>query len=414
MTGTTVSPDVDAQSANHSKPVAAKDRFVSLDILRGIAVMGILMVNVAAFLMYFGAMEYPPSHMDVSGANGTVWRITYAFFEMKFITIFSALFGAGIMLIVGEAEAASTKLHYSRMIWLLVFGLIHGFVFWFGDVLTAYALVGMIAVLFRRMSVSKLLLWGIGAILLTNLLMVVSEWAGSMSALTYEPTQFGVVPDQETLDMWVNAYQSGFWPSRIFNAIGNLVAQMTSIIFFGPRVLGVMLVGMALFKSGFLLARWSLSHYSLVATLCLGICLPLLWWAGGWMLEAGFDPEVLWIAGAINTFASLFVALGYASLVMIIAKLPILKLIAYPFAAAGRMAFTNYLTQTFSMVFIATGLGLFGALERVEQAQYVMLIWLAQLIISPLWLLVFRFGPFEWLWRCLSYGKLQPIFKARA
>jgi len=401
------------QTQNHTAPVAAKDRYVSLDILRGVALMGILMVNVAAFLMYFGAMEYPPAHMDATGANATVWRVTYAFFEMKFITIFSALFGAGILLIVGDEPEASTKLHYSRMIWLLVFGLLHGFLFWFGDILTAYALVGMIAVLFRRMSVSKLLIWGVAAVVLTNLLMLSSEWAGSLNGSMYEPTAFGIVPDTDTLDMWVGAYQSGFWPSRIFNAIGNLLAQMTSIIFFGPRVLGVMLIGMALFKSGFLLARWSMAQYSLTAAVCLIPALPVLWWVSGTIVDNGFAPETMWIAGGVNTFASLVVALGYAAVIMIIAKLPILKLLAYPFAAAGRMAFTNYLTQTFAMVYIATGLGLFGALERVEQAQYVMLIWLAQLIISPLWLLVFRFGPFEWLWRTLSYRKVQPILKAR-
>ena len=401
----------------HTAPVAAKDRFESLDVLRGVAVLGILMVNAPTFFIYWGAMEYPPAHMDVTGPNADAWRLMTVFFEQKFITLFSALFGAGIMLIVGEAEDASLKLHYRRMIWLLVFGLVHGFVFWFGDILTAYALIGMLAVLFRRMSVLKLVLWGLALIALTNLIMVLNEISMAQTPAMMEPSPFGVVPDQESLDMWVNAYQSGFWPSRVFNAIGNAIAQLSSIIFFGPRVLGVMLIGMALYKTGFLLARWGAGLYGGLAVVCLGAGLPALWWASSQVVQSGFAHDTLWIVGSLNAFASLVVAFGYASLIMLISKLDVLKLVRLPFAAAGRMAFTNYLTQTFVMTALATGVigaPLFGAIERHEILYVVLAVWVAQLIISPIWLSLFRFGPFEWLWRSLSYGKLQPFMKAKA
>lgn len=406
-----------AATQTHTAPVSGKDRFESLDLLRGLAVLGILMVNAPTFFIYWGAFEYPPAHMDVTGANADAWRLMTVFFEQKFITIFSALFGAGIMLIVGDAEDASRKLHYRRMTWLLVFGLIHGFLFWFGDILTAYALIGMLAVLFRRMAPVKLLLWGAGLIVLTNLIMVVNELSMAQSPMMLEPSAFGVVPDEDTLAMWVNAYQSGFWPSRIFNAIGNLIAQLSSIIFFGPRVLGVMLIGMALYKTGFLLARWSVGLYAGLAVVCLGAGLPALWFATAPVVQSGFAHETLWITGSTNAFASLVVAFGYASLAMLIAKLDWLKLVRLPFSAAGRMAFTNYLTQTFVMVALATGIvgeARFGALERSEIVTIVLMVWAAQLVISPLWLSVFRFGPFEWLWRCLSYGKFHPILKARS
>ncbi len=404
-------------TATKSAPVSSKDRFESLDILRGVAVLGILMVNAPTFFYYWGAFEYPPAHMDITGANADAWRLMTVFFEQKFITIFSALFGAGIMLIVGDSADASTKLHYRRMLWLLAFGLVHGFLFWFGDILTAYALIGMLAVLFRRMSVLKLVLLGLVGILLTNLLIVANEYATSMAPTMLEPTPFGIVPDDQTLTSWVGAYQSGFWPSRVFNAIGNAIAQLSGIIFFGPRVLGVMLIGMALYKSGFLLARWSLPAYAALAVICLGVGLPALWLATGPVVETGFALETTAVAGSVNAFASLVVALGYASLVMLIAKIDWLRLLRAPFAAAGRMAFTNYLTQTFAMVALATGVfgaPLFGVIERAELVMLVLAVWLVQLIISPLWLLVFRFGPFEWLWRCLSYGRFQPILKAKA
>ena len=402
----------DPQADAKRTPVAAADRFESLDVLRGIAVLGILMVNAAFFFMYWGIQSYPPAHMSVEGANGTAWLAVHVFFELKFVTLFSCLFGAGIMLMVGDEAGASLKLHYSRMRWLLVIGLIHGFVFWYGDILTPYAIIGMIAVMFRRMSVAKLLIWGGVGIALTNALLVVQGWAATLSPDMYEPASFGPVPDAETLETWVGAYQSGFLESRPFNALGNAVALLSQLIAFTPRLLGVMLIGMALFKSGFLLARWGAGAYAISAVVTLIPGLAALWWSGTSALSSGFTPDAIFTTQTVNAFASLAVAFGYASLVMLACKAAWMKLIRLPFAAAGRMAFTNYLSQTGVMVFLATGLGWFGTLERVEQVQLVLVIWVAQLIISPVWLAVFRFGPAEWLWRSLSYGKFQPIIKS--
>ena len=397
-------------------PVTSADRYQSLDVLRGVAVLGIAMVNVQAFMMYYGALSYPPAHMDATGANAAAWLFTHVFFEQKFITLFSALFGAGIVLMVGEAADASRKIHFSRMRWLLLIGLIHGFVFWYGDILTQYALVGMIAVAFRKMGVVKLLIWGVLLVLLSNGLIVASLWATSALPGGLDPAPFSTVPDAETLTSFTAAFQAGFIESRIFNAIGNAVSLLGGLTVFGPRILGVMLIGMALFKSGFLLARWSLLAYGAIALVCLGVGLPALWIAAAPAAADGFPAETLWVHGSVNAFLSLVVAFGYASLVMLICKIPWLKLVRLPFAAAGRMAFTNYLTQTFVMVALATGVfgpALWGEIERVQQVQLVIAIWVVQLMISPIWLSVFRFGPFEWLWRSLSYGELQPFMKAR-
>lgn len=406
MAGTTLSP----------APVAAGDRFESLDVLRGVAVLGILMVNVQAFMMYYGALTYPPVHMDVSGANGLAWLVTHVFFEMKFITLFSALFGAGIMLMVGDRPEAPRKLHFSRMRWLLVIGLIHGFVFWYGDILTPYAIIGMIAVFFRKMGVAKLVAWGLVFVLISNALVVANYWAMSAVPAMMEPTPFGVAPDAGTMTMFTQAFQGGFIESRVFNAVGNAVALVNQLIAFGPRILGMMLIGMALFKSGFLLARWNGAVYAALAAACLGAGLPALWVVAAPAVADGFPIETFWLHGSANTVLSLLVAFGYASLIMLVCKAPWLKLLRAPFAAAGRMAFTNYLTQTFVMVALATGVfgpALWGEIERAQQVQLVVAVWVVQLIVSPLWLSVFRFGPFEWLWRSLSYGEVQPFLKAR-
>ena len=401
----------------HTAPVAAKDRFESLDVLRGIAVMGILMANVQAFMMYFGAYSYPPAHMDVTGANATAWLVSHVFFELKFVTLFSAMFGAGIMLMVGDSPDASRKIHFSRMRWLLVIGLIHGFVFWFGDILAPYAIFGMIAVLFRKMSVAKLLMWGGLLVLVGTLLMVGNYWSMSAMPGGLQPTPFGVVPDADTFAMFSQAYQGGFLDSRIVNAIRNAVGLLGQLTFFGPRILGMMLIGMALYKSGFLLARWAAPVYGGIALVCLGAGLPALWSVAAPVAAAGFPAETHWMHMSVNAFVSLAVAFGYAALVMLICKAPWLKLVRAPFAAAGRMGFTNYLSQTFIMVALSTGVfgaALWGEIERVQQVQLVLAVWVVQLIVSVLWLQVFRYGPFEWLWRALTYGKLHPFLKERA
>lgn len=403
----------------HTAPVAVKDRFESLDVLRGVAILGILMLNVQAFLMAPNAYIYPPAHMDISGANATSWFIANVFFEQKFITIFSALFGAGMLLMVGDKPDASRKLHFNRMRWLLVFGLIHLFVFWFGDILTTYAIAGFIIVFFRQMSATKLIVWGLIWITIAGILMV--GLIGSFALIPEEagmtPVDLGMAYSDERLADIVGAYQAGFLQSRLENVINAAGGLTFGLLMFGGRIVGVMFIGMALFKLGFLTARWSVVSYVISAAIGLGLGLPLAWFGASHALEVNFDLAQLWVHVGGNFIASLLVAFGYASVVMLICKAPVLKIIRYPFACAGRMAFTNYLSQTFIMVFISVGgigLGQFGQLERFEQVQLVIAVWVFQLIFSMIWLQLFRMGPLEWLWRSLSYGKVQPIMKAKA
>lgn len=407
--------DQAAGTAMLKAPVSAGDRFESLDVLRGVAVLGILMVNVQAFMMAPNAYMHPPAHMDYTGANATAWLITHVFFEMKFITLFSAMFGAGVMLMVGEARDASKSLHFSRMRWMLLFGLVHLFGLWFGDILTTYAIAGFIIVAFRHMSPTKLIVWGLIWITLTGLVLI-GNFAVIGLVTEEQAREFGMgLYTQEALSTLVAQYQGGFVESRAANASMGALSLVSGVMF-GGRIIGVMFIGMALFKLGFLTGRWSVPAYGAALVAGLGLGLPLVAWGGLQAVDNGFPLDGLWIDKATNYVGSLFMAFGYASLIMLICKAPGLKLIRLPFAAAGRMAFTNYLTQTVVMVMLATGVfgsALFGEIERVEQMQLVIVVWIVQLIVSPLWLMVFRFGPLEWVWRSLSYGKVQPFLKAR-
>jgi len=388
------------------------ERLTGIDALRGVAVLGILMMNVQAFAMVPGAYDYPLAHMDMSGLNAGVWAIGHTFFSMKFITIFSALFGAGIMLMVGEST--DTRLHYRRMWWLFAIGMLHAYLLWYGDILVPYALFGMLAVKARFWSTGKLIIWGLALITLTGVL-VIGLFHAVLAMKGFDPMILGV--SEEIVAASVATNQAGYLAQLPDNALTAAGAQFASLAVFGGRIFGVMLIGMALFKTGFLSAGLKSSTYIVIGVPSLFVGLALSAWSSEQALATNFALDTAWQTGLSNYVGSLFAALGYAAAIMVICKSGWLGWLVRVFAATGRMAFTNYLTQTLIMTFIfvgAPGLGLFGTVERIDQAKLVLLVWALQLIWSPLWLSRFRFGPFEWAWRSLTYGRLQPIWRAQA
>ncbi|WP_297737024.1 DUF418 domain-containing protein [uncultured Maricaulis sp.] len=389
------------------------DRLVSIDALRGIAVLGILMMNVQGFAMTPFAYDDPTMQMDLTGANLDVWAMAHTFFAFKFITIFSTLFGAGIILMAGDGDDVGK--HYPRMLWLLAIGAVHAYFLWWGDILVHYALLGMIAVKARRMAPLKLVIWGLVLISITALLMVGGGYLGVMFATPESAAQEAEMIAGFQTGMTA-AYQAGFVDRLPWNAGFALVGQLFSMIGLGPRTLGLMFIGMALFKSGFLSASWSHARYGILAL----ITLPLGWWlcheSTTVMIAGEFETQAMADGNALTYIGSLTLSFGYASAVMLLSKIGLFSLIIKLFAATGRMAFTNYLSQTLIMSFIfvgAPGLGLFGTVERVDQAKLVLIVWAVQLIWSPIWLHFFRFGPLEWVWRSLTYGKAQPLLKEK-
>jgi len=389
------------------------ERLVSIDALRGIAVLGILMMNVQGFAMTPFAYDDPTMQMDLTGDNLTVWALAHTFFHLKFITIFSTLFGAGIMMMVGESE--DTGRHYPRMLWLLLIGAIHAYLLWWGDILVTYALIGMLAVKARRVGTIPLVIWGIVLILVSALFMVGGTYLGALFT-----TPEAAAQEEAMLSGFIEsmtaAYQAG-WIDRLpWNAGMGLMGQVFGMILLGARTLGLMFIGMVLFRTGFLSANWSLVRYAVLTAITLPLGIFLSHTGTVTMINGEFSTQAAADGNAFAYFGSLVHAFGYASAVMLLAKIGVFKLLLAPFAAAGRMAFTNYLTQTLimSFIFVGTpGLGLFGTVERVDQAKLVLVVWAVQLIWSPLWLSVFRFGPLEWVWRSLTYKQAQPMLKRR-
>lgn len=397
-----------AATPDMAPPAPKADRHTSIDTLRGFAVLGILMMNIQGFAMVSQAYMMPNVHMDLTGANLDVWFYSHVFFAMKAMTTFSALFGAGIVLMLGEEQQARLGVHYRRMIWLLVIGLIHAWIFWWGDILVPYALMGMLVVFARRMSVTGLMIFGSVLIVIAGLLM--SAMFAFLPMMPEADLQQAFLPTPEMVTETVELYRQGFLARLGYNMELTSQAEIAQITFFAPRLAGAMLIGMALFKMGFLTLRWSSRRYAISAIVALGIGLPVTWYGAMHHVETGFALDQIWLGETINYFASPIVAFGYASVIMFLCKIGIVRLLLYPFTAAGRMAFTNYLTQTLTMTIIFVGPN-FGTVEREDQLKIVLLVWAAQLIISPLWLSVFRFGPLEWVWRSLTYWKFQPMRK---
>lgn len=388
------------------------ERFDCLDALRGFAILGILMVNIQLFAMVWAAADVPTLHTDFTAfGNRAVWVITQTAFSWKFHILFGAMFGAGIVLMHEGHDLTSHTRHQRRMAWLLLFGLVHAYVFWFGDILVPYALAGMLLVPARNMSVRGLITLGLGLYALTGLAAVGVYAMGGLTGDTMTMGQLlgfqaDEVPRIEAL------YQAGFVDRLGYNFLTALISQLFQIVFAGGRIAGAILLGMAACKMGFIALRWPVRHYAIGAAAGIGFGWLLCGWSAAHMLGTDFAPSTAWEGMLAQYVGSLITVVGYACAVMLAAQQSVLAPVIRALAATGRMAFSNYLLQTLilTLIFVGPpGLGLFGEVERTGQALIVIVMWAVQIGWSMVWLKHFHYGPMEWAWRSLTYSQAQPF-----
>ncbi len=252
----------------HSKflPLAKAKRIVSLDLLRGVAVLGILIMNIQSFSMPTAAYINPTAYGDLSGLNRWVWIISHLLASSKFMSIFSMLFGAGVLLFTERAEQKGLNcavLHYRRMGWLLLFGLIHGFLLWVGDILVTYSLCGMLLFLFRNKRPAMLLRIALAFFLVPILINLFFSWT-----MPYWPpeaiqsTMQSWMPGEQLIQHHLEVYRSG-WMQQMELRIPETIFMQTGLFFMGTfwRVMAMMLLGMALFKWQVLSAERSRHFY---------------------------------------------------------------------------------------------------------------------------------------------------------
>jgi uncharacterized protein len=399
-------------------PVTAKERIVSIDVLRGFAVLGILVMNVQSFSMISEAYVNPTAYGDLTGGNYLVWLVSHLFADSKFMTIFSLLFGAGVVLMADRRVAAGKKaagVHCRRMLWLIVFGAAHGLLLWYGDILFAYGVCGLWVYLFRRRSnktliVVGLLMFSVGSLIPAFWQLTMPYWGDGM---VEQVESEWWVPTDEAVAEKIDGYRGGWseqqtvrQPMSMFMMTNHFLTETLW------RAGGLMLIGMALFRLGALSAARSRELYLRLAGVGFGLGLPIVYW-GVLFCESsqwGFR-SAMFVGGQFNYWASLLVAAGWTGLVMLACKDGWLRPVLGRLAAVGRMALSCYLLQTIicTTIFYGHGLGLFGSVSRVGQAGVAVAVWVAMFVFCPAWLHRFRFGPFEWLWRSLTYWNLQPM-----
>ena len=413
-------------------PCPASDRIATLDIVRGVAVMGILLMNIVAFAMPSAAYYNPAAYGGAEGADLGVWTTMFVAVDGKMRGLFSFLFGASLLLVTDRAEAKGEDagaVHYRRMGWLLLFGLAHLYLLWWGDILAHYALVGMIAFLFRDQPPHKLLILGLVCAGAGFVLLAIT----GADALTLHATAHGADASADAVAGWTGYEKSFGTPPANYLAkdlaahrgsYGDLLAwrwahdkdsPVRTLLYVGPETLGYMLLGMAGLRSGMLTGAWTRARYVKWAAIGFGVGIPGYAALAALAIAQDFDARhvilsVLLLAAILRPP----MIAGWAALIILLAR-PGGRLTAR-IGAAGRMAFSNYLGTSLicTTLFYGYGFGLYGTLGRAELYLVVIGVWALILLWSKPWLDRFAYGPLEWLWRSLARWKIQPFRKTRA
>ena len=371
-------------------PTSPASRIDAIDALRGIALFGVLAINLVmgfrvSYFEQFLTAKTPGSPLDRA-----VETILMIGIDLKAFALFSLLFGIGLAIQFERLEASSRRalLLVRRLVVLLAIGLLHLCFLWYGDILTEYALAGLIVLP---------LLWGPRWLLACGAL---ASLALYLLIQSYPP--HGLFPDTSTIARAVaeehRVYANGGYADVLALRLREIPLLLPMHVFIFPRTIGLFLLGAWAWRSGILRTPHQGLMFSIAAAgIAIGAALTVHSHLGGATFS---DPS-----------GSILLALGYAAAVIGIANLASGKTLLGWAAPLGRMAFTNYLMQSliFSSIFYGYGLGLFGKLGAASALAIGIAVYVAQVWFSKWWLHRFRYGPVEWLWRTLMYGKAQPM-----
>ncbi|MCR6662016.1 MAG: DUF418 domain-containing protein [Luteimonas sp.] len=401
------------------KPVGADDRIQSMDVLRGFALLGILLMNIEGMV---GPLFAALSGVDpaLTGADRTADTLIYLFVQGKFFPLFSLLFGMGFAVILmrtADAGRPFSGTYLRRVLALLAIGLAHALLVWSGDILVTYALLGLLMLLFfRRTPVSRLPKWGIALALFPCVLMVAGGLAGS--AMQMQPgsaAEFRAAMDEQAAEMAALieaervAYGSGTFAEATAQRLQDFWVMLGMLPMFGLFILGLFLIGAWFARSG-AIARPQ-EHAKVFARLRwivfpIGLALTLASWRLEPTMDFGRMDARAMSAHAMQMLGGGMMMLGYVAWVVRALQGSSFAGLFGWLAPAGRMALTNYLMQSLVMtwIFYGYGLGYFEQLSRAWQPLLVFAFFALQVALSHWWLSRFRFGPAEWLWRWATYG----------
>jgi uncharacterized protein len=409
------------------EPGAAPSRIAPLDIIRGVAVMGILIMNIVAFAMPGPAYDNPAAYGGHAGADLAVWGFNFIFIDGKMRGLFSFLFGASMLLVIDRATVKGenpARVHFSRMFWLFLFGEAHLILLWWGDILNHYALIGCVAWFFRKLEPHKL-------VAIAIMLIVVELWmVGGMAYDAHNTVAAMQVPHPSAAAIssnqdfqndfgipsasWLRddlALHRGPYAALLADSLTKAVQSTgNSFLFVGAETLGYMLLGMACLKSGMLTGAWSSAAYRRLIAIGFGVGVPTSAALACYIASSGFALFPAVLGGVVlPTLVRPLMIIGWACLIVLLARHR--GALTTRIGAAGRMAFSNYLGTTIlcTTLFYGFGFGLYGQLSRAELYLVVVGVWALMLLWSKPWLTHFRYGPLEWLWRSLARLQFQPM-----
>ena len=431
---------------NYVAPIAQKDRILFLDCIRGMALLGILIMNITAQGQAFQLYDSMDVRHSLTGINFYAWGIETFIFEGTMRGLFSILFGAGTLLLINRLEKNNDGLlpadiYYRRLLWLLVFGLINAFILlWPGDILYPYALTGLLLFPFRNLSANKLLVAALIVLAISTYFDTKGLYdrkevivQGRAAEALLEKKQTLNDEQKEFLGKWSNLKKNGTkdsLPARfaeeekkivhksyaeIFKYYKTVNSNIQSVGFYNGLwdMLLFFFIGMALFKSGFLVGNKPTSVYVYTAIIGTAIGLYLNYIDLSAIYKLQFDRVKFTEQSKFGLYEirRVFQTIGYLSILILLYKLAVGKKLLGIFAPVGQMAFTNYLSQSIITSIFFYGFHYYATLERYQLYYVVGSIWVFQIIFSTIWLKYFRLGPLEWIWRSLTYWKKQPIKK---
>jgi len=407
----------------------SRERYLTIDAVRGVAVLGILLMNIVGQGLPSYAYVSPAYWGGDTGANLTAWLLAYLFVDGKMRALFTLLYGASLLLIADAAEGRTpgpAATHYRRTVWLFLFGMLHAWFVWYGDILVTYALAGSIAFLARNWPPRRLI--GAGAVVL-GLLMAWGVMGhvhfAQMRAMAEAPGAAAALVEQWRVASAELAPPLEAGKAEVAGYLGGVVdafhARMPMTLFFQTfliptqfmwEALGFILIGMGLYRMGFFTAGLAKRTYdSMVALVPAGVVVG--WFLAEPLMASNWDPVLTLLTDALAIPLHLAMGLGYAAIVIATVRSHRLKPLVDRLAACGRMAFTNYLGANIitTTLFYGNGAGLFAQLERYQLYGVVAAVWALQLACSKPWLERFHYGPFEWAWRSLARWEVQPFVK---
>jgi uncharacterized protein len=428
------------------KPVDRADRIQTVDLIRGFALLGILLMNIPGFGGADGMMFYKILHGSHTSKDYLTVEAIFSFFDGTMRGLFSMIFGAGMILFTMNKKEVPggpsvAEYYYRRLLWLVLFGLFNQYVLlWFGDILFFYGLMGMLLYAFRNSS--PRLLWILGFVCIGIGVFKAQDPYNDMrqtrvnyvAAKAAEKEKKKLTPEQEeALNAWpeieknykpdslrsadrikeMRGSYSQVWKELLPGSVGYEISYTYDGLW---DMLCMMFIGMALLKVGFFSNQARTSTYFL--TLMLGYGLGIVF---GYYFFKGITDNFLNVTyyldhysmphSVLYDFRRLLLCLGHASLLMLIYRSRVVPWLMKALANVGQMAFTNYLVQSIicTLFFYGYGLGNYYKLSFHQLYYVVFSVWILQLIYSSIWLKYFRFGPFEWVWRSLTYWKKQPM-----